>query len=102
MRNPGAWRDQTIAELKGLWRAKGMIEPGPKRDRDLGTGSAYFRIGAPNPLYNNSTGVRACMGISGKTDPRQNGDWAFHRRIFHQVPRDQAKSLEEPCCPSAR
>jgi hypothetical protein len=99
--NPGAWRDQTVAELKGLWRSKGMIEAGPSREKDLGTGSSYFRLGVPNPLYNNSTGVMACLGMSGNNDPRQNADWDFHRRIIQSVPREK-KPQEEPCCPSAR
>ncbi len=102
MLNQGAWRDQTLAELKGLWRSKGMLEVGPSRDKELGTGSAYFRLGVPNPLYNNSTGVMACLGLSGNgIDPRQNADWDFHRRIIHDAPREK-KSHEEPCCPSAR
>ncbi len=102
MQNSGAWRDQTVAELKGLWRSKGMLPVGPQREKTLGTGSAYFRIGVPNPLYNNSTAVRACMGLSGNDDPRQNADWDFHRRQMHAVSHDKPQSREEPCCPSAR
>ena len=80
-----------------------MLELVPQRGKEMGTGSAYFRLGVPNPLYNNSTGVRACMGMSGKTDPRQNADWDFHRRLLHPpANRKQPESPEEPCCPSAR
>ena len=79
-----------------------MIEAGPTREKDVGTGSAYFRLGVPNPLYNNSTGVRACMGLNSKTDPRQNADWDFSRRILFPEARDQPQSREQPCCPSAR
>mmetsp|Transcript_2013 Transcript_2013/g.4581 ORF Transcript_2013/g.4581 Transcript_2013/m.4581 type:complete len:150 (-) Transcript_2013:89-538(-) len=45
----------------------------------FGAGAGYFRIGQPNPLFNNSGGVRACMGVS-SVDPMHEWDWSFSKR----------------------
>lgn len=44
------------------------------------TTAAYFRIGVPHPIYNNSRKVRQCLGHVSTPDFADGVDWRFARR----------------------
>jgi hypothetical protein len=76
------FEEQTLKDMKRAWRTYGISiarkgEEPARLQKDVGSGSAYFRTGNPNPLFNASVGMRSCLG---QVNNPLEFDWEYHTR----------------------